>query len=180
LAAFAVFGCSDDAKTPAGPDAQPTASAPAAAKTQHGLTAPINDPAFNGTIQITRIYQKKGLLFADGVINGQTSTGQTVSNLKARNIPVSTDATAAATGDVTAQAAGCQILHLDLGPIFLDLLGLQLTTNEIVIDLTAVPGPGNLLGNLLCAVVGLLDQSPLNIGLINSILAQINNLLSQL
>jgi hypothetical protein len=44
---------------------------------------------------------------------------------------------------------------------------------------TAVSGPGNLLGNLLCALVGLLDQTPLNIGLINQLLAQINNLLSQ-
>ena len=68
---------------------------------------------------------------------------------------------------------------LGLGPIFLDLLGLQLTTSEIIIDLTAVPGPGNLLGNLLCALVGLLDQTPLDVGLINQLLAVINNLLGQ-
>ena len=30
-------------------------------------------------------------------------------------------------------------------------------SREIVLDITAVPGPGNLLGNLLCAVAGLLD-----------------------
>jgi hypothetical protein len=48
-----------------------------------------------------------------------------------------------------------------------------------VIDLTAVPGPGNLLGNLLCALVGLLDQTPLDLGLINQLLAVINNLLGQ-
>lgn len=53
-------------------------------------------------------------------------------------------------------------------------------TNEIVIDLRAVPGPGNLLGNLLCAILGLLDQTRLNVALINQILALINNLLTQL
>jgi len=51
----------------------------------------------------------------------------------------------------------CPILNLDVGAIFLDLLGLQLETSEINIDLTAVAGSGNLLGNLLCAVAGLLD-----------------------
>jgi hypothetical protein len=53
----------------------------------------------------------------------------------------------------------CTILHLDIQPIFLNLLGLQLTTSEITLDLTAVRGPGNLLGNLLCAVAGLLDNT---------------------
>lgn len=51
----------------------------------------------------------------------------------------------------------CPILTLDVGKIFLDLLGLQVETSEIQIDITAVAGPGNLLGNLLCAVAGLLD-----------------------
>lgn len=55
------------------------------------------------------------------------------------------------------QPAACPILHLDLGPLNLDLLGLQVHLNQVVLDVTAVPGPGNLLGNLLCAVAGLLD-----------------------
>jgi hypothetical protein len=48
-------------------------------------------------------------------------------------------------------------LHLDLGPLDLNLLGLRVQLNEVVLDITALPGPGNLLGNLLCAVAGLLD-----------------------
>jgi hypothetical protein len=51
----------------------------------------------------------------------------------------------------------CDILFLDIGPIFLDLLGLEIDLSQIVLDIDAVPGAGNLLGNLLCAVVGLLD-----------------------
>ena len=51
----------------------------------------------------------------------------------------------------------CDILFLDIGPIFLEVLGLEVDLSEIVLDINAVAGPGNLLGNLLCALVGLLD-----------------------
>ncbi len=60
------------------------------------------------------------------------------------------------TGD---RAASCKILELDIGRINLDLLGLVVNIAPISIDITAVPGAGNLLGNLLCAVAGLLDPS---------------------
>jgi hypothetical protein len=52
---------------------------------------------------------------------------------------------------------GCPILHLELGPLDLDLLGLEVHLDRVVLDIRAQPGPGNLLGNLLCAVVALLD-----------------------
>jgi hypothetical protein len=64
---------------------------------------------------------------------------------------------AANASDVTAQQRRCQILFLDIRPIFLDLLGLQVSLSRVTLDLTAVRGAGNLLGNLLCALVGLLD-----------------------
>jgi hypothetical protein len=51
----------------------------------------------------------------------------------------------------------CPILALDVGPIFLDLLGLQVDLSRIELDIVAIAGEGNLLGNLLCAVAGLLD-----------------------
>ena len=56
------------------------------------------------------------------------------------------------------QANGtCEILHLELGPLDLDLLGLVIHLDKVVLDITAERGPGNLLGNLLCAIAGLLD-----------------------
>lgn len=55
-------------------------------------------------------------------------------------------------------AVACDILNLDLGPLDLNLLGLQIDLAPVVLDITGVPGPGNLLGNLLCAVSGLLDK----------------------
>ena len=51
----------------------------------------------------------------------------------------------------------CEILRLVLGPLHLDLLGLQVDLNRVVLVITAEQGPGNLLGNLLCALAGLLD-----------------------
>jgi hypothetical protein len=44
-----------------------------------------------------------------------------------------------------------------LGPLNLDLLGLVVTLNQVNLVINAVPGAGNLLGNLLCAVAGLLN-----------------------
>lgn len=52
----------------------------------------------------------------------------------------------------------CQILHLDLGPLNLDLLGLKVSLNKVVLDITAQSGAGNLLGNLLCSVTNLLNN----------------------
>lgn len=76
--------------------------------------------------------------------------------------------------------ATCEILDLTIGPIELDLLGLVVETNEIHLEIRAEQGPGNLLGNLLCAVAGLLDPGqPLVdqvIGLLNQIIGILSNL----
>jgi hypothetical protein len=70
----------------------------------------------------------------------------------------------------------CEILSLVLGPLHLDLLGLQIDLNQVVLDITAQSGPGNLLGNLLCAIAGLLDAGNLGQGLVGLL----NNLLGAL
>jgi hypothetical protein len=51
----------------------------------------------------------------------------------------------------------CTVLHLTLGPLDLDLLGLQVHLDRVVLDISAQPGAGNLLGNLLCSVANLLN-----------------------
>lgn len=78
---------------------------------------------------------------------------------------------------LTADDASCQILFLDLGPLFLDLLGLQVDLSRITLDITAVPGAGNLLGNLLCAVAGLLDNPSGNLAGITNLLNRIFRIL---
>jgi hypothetical protein len=54
-------------------------------------------------------------------------------------------------------AETCDILNLDLGPIHLDLLGLVVDLSEVHLDITGQTGQGKLLGNLLCALVGILN-----------------------
>ena len=73
----------------------------------------------------------------------------------------------------------CPILHLDLGPLDLNLLGVHAHLNEVVLDVEAIPGPGNLLGNLLCAVAGLLDGVDLG-GILGGLLQNLINALIRL
>ena len=70
----------------------------------------------------------------------------------------------------------CDILHLELGPLDLDLLGLQIHLDKVVLDITAQSGPGNLLGNLLCAIAGLLDNPTLLAGLLDQVLDLVGDL----
>ena len=54
--------------------------------------------------------------------------------------------------------ARCQVLLLQIpGGLTLDLLGLVVTLAALRLDISAIRGAGNLLGNLLCAVVNLLN-----------------------
>jgi hypothetical protein len=68
---------------------------------------------------------------------------------------------------VAAASGSCPVLHLELGPLDLDLLGLAVHLDKVVLDITAQSGPGNLLGNLLCAIAGLLDTNTLGQQLVN-------------
>lgn len=69
-------------------------------------------------------------------------------------------------------AVSCDVLNLVLGPLDLDVLGLQVHLKRVVLDIVAVAGAGNLLGNLVCAVAGLLD------GGLAGLLAQVRSLLN--
>lgn len=72
--------------------------------------------------------------------------------------------------------AACNILSLNLGPLHLDLLGLVIDLNPVILNITAQPGPGQLLGNLLCSVAHLLDNG----GPLTGISALLNQLLGNL
>jgi len=76
--------------------------------------------------------------------------------------------------------AACDILNLVLGPLDLNLLGLEVHLDTVVLDIVAQPGPGNLLGNLLCAVAGLLDGAGGLGGVIGNLLNQLVGLLEDI
>lgn len=69
----------------------------------------------------------------------------------------------------------CDVLFLNIQPITLNLLGLEVLTSPITIDVNAIPGEGNLLGNLVCSLAGLLDGTP---DAIAEITDQLNQILS--
>jgi hypothetical protein len=71
--------------------------------------------------------------------------------------------TSANSGGTSVTSAGStSILHLSLGPVNLNLLGLNVDLDNcddepVTVDITAESGPGRLLGNLLTSVTHLLD-----------------------
>lgn len=118
---------------------------------------------FNGQFNINRFALQNGKVSAIGTLIGtvtNTATGATSGVFSAVSAVLS-----------PSSSASCTILHLDLGPINLNLLGLVITTNEIILDITAVPGPGNLLGNLLCDIANLLNSPN------QTLITTLNNLL---
>jgi hypothetical protein len=180
--AFTAVSCSDD-KGPTAPtaplDKAPTASAKPAPGTGTLSYTVVNanvvdeDDAtltgvFNGVVTITSFSTNAaGDLLASGTIVGNI-TGALAQPVEVTFID-----------QVVTTNRRCTILELDLGPLFLDLLGLEIDLSRIQLDITAVTGAGNLLGNLLCALVSLLDQNPLaaQVGLL---LQQINAILAGL
>ena len=68
-----------------------------------------------------------------------------------------------------APGSSTPILDLDINPIHLNLLGLNVQTSAICLDITAQSGSGNLLGNLLNNLVHALDQGQSLGSILNSI-----------
>jgi len=116
-----------------------------------------------GTFAITRFATQNGALVAVGTLTATVTdaTGNILRTIIQQvALPVATI------------NGTCQILHLELGPLDLNLLGLLVHLDKVVLDITAQSGAGNLLGNLLCGIAGLLDGGGL--------LSQLSTLLNQL
>jgi hypothetical protein len=115
---------------------------------------------FKGTLSEPQFsFDEEGQLVIHGVLIGKATKGDGTSQQITHEFEKVVSAqTADATESVSIlQAEACDVLFLDIGPIFLDLLGLTVDLSQIILAINAVPGAGNLLGNLLCALLGLLD-----------------------
>lgn len=178
--AFAAISCSDQEPTSNTPtEQQPTEINPQVANGP--LVIPLNTAqnspqTFTNSVTgatatitqvtITELTRVDNRLLASGTVSGTSNVpGSETFTRTFTDVPI----------EITQQGRRCQILHLDLGPLFLDLLGLQIDLSVIILDITAVQGAGNLLGNLLCALVGLLDGP--NLTALDQVLAQINAIL---
>jgi hypothetical protein len=159
-------------------------TASAAAQNPHGgLTVPVSGTlgqsatsgplssfaggTLSGTLNISRFANQNGHVMAVGTLVATlTDTAGHVTNLVT---PVALPA-------VDPPAGSCNILSLTLGPLHLDLLGLVVDLNQVNLNITAQSGPGNLLGNLLCSVAGLLDGG----GPVGQVVALLNQILGAL
>jgi hypothetical protein len=108
--------------------------------------------------------------------NGDTSrVTKTGVKMPLRPAESSSSALPTTAGAKSVSVVGCEVLDLVLGPLDLNLLGLNVHLDRVHLNITAVPGAGELLGNLLCAVAGLLDGT--GIGGLSGILTNLLNAL---
>jgi hypothetical protein len=84
----------------------------------------------------------------------------------------------------TALQASCSVLSLSVGPLNLNLLGLEVRLNNcqngpVTVDITAVPG-GGLLGDLLCNLTNVLNSRTSPVTAVQALLWQISRVLAGL
>ena len=148
---------------------------------------------FTGTYTIDKFVSKGGKLYSVGTLKGKA--GSKKINKSGVQLPAAV-ANNAAAGSSQAHSSqvpplplplpplpagnACSVLSLNLGPINLNVLGLVIRTNEIQLRIDAVQGPGNLLGNLLCGITGLLNPATGGTPIANTPLGQLVQILNAL
>ena len=141
-----------------------------AAAQEEGLQIPVKDEnvevldgnttsTVTGTLTLTELKLNDagdGLL-ASGSFSGEAVPGNSNGNGNSTKNISTTFEDLAANLLPSGDSGVCDVLDLNLGPLDLDVLGLVVNLSEVTLNIDAVPGPGNLLGNLLCAVANLLN-----------------------
>jgi hypothetical protein len=133
----------------------------------------------NGGLNLSQILAGQGVGTLPGLTAGQlTSLLGGLANLLNGALANLRDAVLTLITQVN-QGNTCAILHLELGPLDLTLLGLEVVLDNcangpVTVDITGITGQGNLLGNLLCQLLG----GGLDLGItLQGILSQILHLL---
>jgi hypothetical protein len=158
---------------------------------------------FNGTVTVNRFARQNGQLVAIGFVRGAvtSATGAVLeTGLRSVTLPVTlaslpaftaaarTSGTAAAMPAIfrpdsggrwtRVQAQTCGVLHLALGPVAVDLLGVTVSLGAVTLDISGdSAGP---LGALACQVLALLGTAADVVGLLNAILGLLTGLLGGL
>ena len=104
---------------------------------------------FVGSLGLQRFTVVNGVLTAIGTLTG------TLTDSLGNILGTVTQSIAIPVSNISAT---CDILHLELGPLDLTLLGLNVHLDKVVLDITATQG-GGLLGDLLCSLADLLGGS---------------------
>jgi hypothetical protein len=152
-------------KTASGPSRKAAVANPAE---QIPVAGTFINGTFAGTLDVTRFTRIGSQIYAVGSLTGTLTdlAGNTVGSITNTQVQL----------PVSQISASCEILHLELGPLDLNLLGLVVHLDQVVLDISADAAPGNLLGNLLCAITHLLDGP----GSIIAIINLLNNILGAL
>lgn len=143
-----------------------------------------NHKRFSGHFAVDRFVARSGKTFAVGTLTGRVGHRR----INRSNVAIPARVARGSLLGAAHAAATCPVLHLVLGPVNLNLLGLHVTlgggamaNQPIVLDITAVSGSGNLLGNLLCGVSNLLNgtgATSLTSGLTAGLLNLVNSVLT--
>jgi hypothetical protein len=160
---------------------------------------------FSGTISVNRFERSGNDIVAIGMVAGVLSRGSlnlgtAVAGEVAWPVRVSAgglsvvSGRAPATGTITpvawspdaprdavirrVQAETCPVLNIALGPINVNLLGVQVALSDVTLDLNGVVGTP--LGDLVCAASDLLGNVAAIVDLLNSILGLLTGLLGGL
>jgi hypothetical protein len=186
LATAAALGLSTTAASAAATDTSSRSPAAAPAASVGSITSQVTGTFTNadgtGTFTGTFIPQKfsvvNGVLEATGLLKGTLvdANGTQLGTVSQTVTDSISTPNAASTNAVNAPALSCGVLNLTLGPLNLNLLGLVVQLNQVHLVITAVPGAGNLLGNLLCAVTNLLNGG----GSLSSLSALLTSILALL
>jgi len=136
---------------------------------------------FTGSFSIVRFEARNDKLYAVGMISGAifdpTNKSRTgVSGPLALPVTATTSPPLGIPSAVVAQAT-CDVLHLQFGGVTLNLLGLNVALNPVMLDLTGGPGP---VGNLVCQIVNLLNTVGNVVGVVTGLLNTLLGLLGGL
>ncbi|PYQ54544.1 MAG: hypothetical protein DMF78_05475 [Acidobacteria bacterium] len=148
---------------------------------------------FSGTLSVERFAVRGDGVVAIGFVAGSVSDksgapvgGGVVGQVE---LPVSVGSgvsttavptTAVSNAAVQQQATTCGVLHLDVGAVNLNLLGLQVATQPISIDLQASSDSTNVLGHLICTALTTLNDVVGLVDVLNQILGLVGGLVGGL
>jgi hypothetical protein len=142
---------------------------------------------FTGTLSIERFAVRGETIVAVGMVTGRVldksgnPRGTAVVGQVEVPVQVGSGPSAATPSRMAVQqASSCAVLHLDLGAINLNLLGVQFVTTPITLDLTATSDAGGVLGQLICTALDTVGNVVDLVGVLNSILSLLTGLLGGL
>jgi hypothetical protein len=102
---------------------------------------------FAGTFRLQQFAPNQGQIVANGLISGMmtAANGTTTSVAQTVSVPVQ------------APTPSCQLVHLDLGPLNLNVLAVQVSVNPIAVDIAPQLG-STALNSLLCSTAGVANN----------------------